>query len=569
MAACEWVMIPALREARSKLRAEVARHEAVLSQLGQTTTPRVVVVEEEPKEQQQVEQVQHEERDDEESLREDEQASDPPRAVEARLVTSAALQLAEEKLQKRPKTGYLRKAGRKGKWRFQLVEVEADSWLRYSGVGDDLSSAKPERVRLGPGARCAPAAEAATDSDVACMFVVQAGDHSSAWMAASVEERDDWIRSIRSATETAGASDATDFDAAIRRVATATCRDHFLEALGCETQPSRFAVPARWARSRLVEKDNERPSSWRGRFSPKPSPQLHKQLPPQDESFDQMRRDMRRDRVAIDDELVEADDDERHQAIATALATRLLSFNEPDDKLSEAGALVHACAVLVACTRTKTGGDAYACLRALCQAIDVVVCPVSTRATPLKLKVRRTTRERARQSSFCALDIAPELASPSGFAGRLLARCGVPTTPDERSAKTRQRCATFPLEAPHCPALDDDEESPSCLQVDAHATTAYRICTSNPQDLPSDTWAVVRAVWTQSFTISGEPSSSGATLTLSEPQVRLTIVASDDVDDVPDNDDDDASSLSSAVSRTPTLETPKTPPRHQDHPTLT
>ena len=73
--------------------------------------------------------------------------------------------------------------------------------------------------------------------------------------------------------------------------------------------------------------------------------------------FAQMRKDMRRDRVSLDGVLVTADDGEHHEAIASQLARRVLdtAHSFPRDprnaevlSLAEAGALEHACAVLVA-----------------------------------------------------------------------------------------------------------------------------------------------------------------------------------------------------------------------------
>ena len=108
----------------------------------------------------------------------------------------------------------------------------------------------------------------------------------------------------------------------------------------------------------------------------------------------QMRKDMRRDRVSIDGEVVAPDggvrrtgvvstreqktkkrgrpiSQDHHEAIAAALARRLLEAARADRGpcdapgrplagLTEAGAVAHAAAVLIACTRTCSGGDAYA-----------------------------------------------------------------------------------------------------------------------------------------------------------------------------------------------------------------
>ena len=63
----------------------------------------------------------------------------------------------------------------------------------------------------------------------------------------------------------------------------------------------------------------------------------------------------------------------------------------------------------------------------------------------------------------------------------------------------------------------------SRVDVDVRATTVYRVCTANPQDEPSDTWALVRAVWTQSFAVTGDPAKGATNFKASEPQVHIGI----------------------------------------------
>ena len=85
-----------------------------------------------------------------------------------------------------------------------------------------------------------------------------------------------------------------------------------------------------------------------------------------DAKFSQMRKDFRRDRVAIDGEVIAAapGDEATEAAVAAALATRLLDTAKgvqgPLSVLTAAGALEHAAAILVACARTCSGGDARA-----------------------------------------------------------------------------------------------------------------------------------------------------------------------------------------------------------------
>ena len=59
--------------------------------------------------------------------------------------------------------------------------------------------------------------------------------------------------------------------------------------------------------------------------------------------------------------------------------------------------------------------------------------------------------------------------------------------------------------------------------VAVRATTVYRVCTANPQDEPGDTWALVRAVWDQSFAVLGEPGAADAARKVGEPRVHVSV----------------------------------------------
>lgn len=515
---------------------------------------------------------------------------------------------------------------------------------------DFLFEGKERRIRLLPGGKtaCVPTAfpekgraellSRAPDSPTQqmsshsishapddCIFAVKVADHASLWMASSSRERDDWMRAIRDASERSVHADnhiygdggsvfsgdhlvsrnVTDFVAALDRVALASNREQFVQALKAPARgegsprPSdqeggdaafssalaRFHVPVHWARRYVLGADAPSMASPSGSVNH----QFHSQVldtcrsllhpmwrtsnneggrrdvetTPFDASrlFTQMRKDMRRDRVSIDGEIVRSDNcREHHEEIARVLATRiLLAANEIKSTIAgplqssggdvscmtEASALVHACAILIASTRTSSGGDAYTCVQALCRSMSgVVVCPLSTKASPLEFDVQpvsNSTSPKAVYDQRSAMSNEPQSSEssfmiPSTFATRLfVARLPSPrpsedsTTSASAWSQQQPKNDTPPRGSKGCLSskeADDEIGNPEVrrdhVSVRATATTAYRICDTNPQDLPSDTWALVRAVWRQEFCLYCDPSES-ANLRVCDAAVEMTI----------------------------------------------
>lgn len=301
------------------------------------------------------------------------------------------------------------------------------------------------------------------------------------------------------------------------------------------------------------------------------STEAHYQVPRRTESrtvtisrlFNQMIKDMRRDRVIVDGEIIRSENGEHHEEVIRALATKILAaatkphsddygYGEyesttckglrnavgqqsgtPSSKeevlhISESGALVHACSILIACTRTSSGGDAYACVQALCRSISnlVVVCPFSTQASPLEFCIRR----KAISAEAAPHDLTPDRHSASSSKERQSSN--EPNSPSRIAARFFASLVPTVSQPPEpyagCAAGDDayamraSEPHRGQVEVQVRATTEYKICTQDPQDEPTDTWAIVKAVWSQIFSIFGEPHSA-ANLRAGDANVELTI----------------------------------------------
>ena len=209
-------------------------------------------------------------------------------------------------------------------------------------------------------------------------------------MSASADERDAWVSAINEALEVSGEvrpppgyaasggrakGDVAAFEAAIARASKAHDRASFARALCGEESlgdtPSysdgearrwlgrapdafpaaaaRFRVPVAWVRDRhlaLTRTVEQSPRRRRRRASGGAAPggraaaEVATDHAPQpvDRLFTQMRKDMRRDRVSIDGEVVAPDPGaDAHEAIAAALARRLLEEARADRGPSRLG----------------------------------------------------------------------------------------------------------------------------------------------------------------------------------------------------------------------------------------
>uniref|UniRef100_A0A7S3JPM7 Uncharacterized protein n=1 Tax=Aureoumbra lagunensis TaxID=44058 RepID=A0A7S3JPM7_9STRA len=271
--------------------------------------------------------------------------------------------------------------------------------------------------------------------------------------------------------------------------------------------------------------------------------------------FNQMRKDMRRDRVSINGQVIHAANEDYYESVAGILAQSILASAHTITKehelatLTEASALVHASAILASGARTFSGGDAYACVHALCPGEHAVLCPLSTSASPLEISVsicqssqpsvsrndddikghRRTKSDGTR---------APH-SSKETRAHRFIASFTSSPQRSESFSRTVSSPLTSSLASSHHNyptmleiALDEfqtnsqpifNKNQPPRIDIALRATTDYKICTTNPQDLPSDTWLLVRAVWSRTFSIFGESTNGAHSFIASEPYVDIAI----------------------------------------------
>jgi len=118
----------------------------------------------------------------------------------------------------------------------------------------------------------------------------------------------------------------------------------------------------------------------------------------------QLWKDMLRDSVSINGDIYKGDGGHGPERIIGALARCILSFDKSAIQnvnatrafrkkfcVTEAQAVSYARDVLLACNRTRSGGDSYYCMDTLCSNQELVVlCPSSSEADPLRVVVRHS-----------------------------------------------------------------------------------------------------------------------------------------------------------------------------------
>lgn len=118
----------------------------------------------------------------------------------------------------------------------------------------------------------------------------------------------------------------------------------------------------------------------------------------------QLWKDMARDSITINGELYKGDAGHGPERIVGGLTRCIVSHDRSAPQnassgaayrrkfgITEAQAVSYARDVLLACNRTRSGGDSYYCVDHLCSNPDLVVlCPSTAEAEPLKIVVRHT-----------------------------------------------------------------------------------------------------------------------------------------------------------------------------------
>ena len=251
-----------------------------------------------------------------------------PDAKPAVVLARAALQLAEARLDE-PRSGiirvgYLRRVARRKKppYRFHRIEVR-----RKPGAVAVLASApstadgKERTVQLLRG-RCVIAVAQVGKRGEA--FSVSKDGERTVWLCASTRERDDWLRCLQASLDDEPAPISNDdasamFDAAAARAARATDRETYVDALrsvaslgpSVQISTKRDAFPAACASFvadvRRVKQDDDLGTE-----------------EPFERRFEQMRKDMRRDRVAVDGEVCRSSNVDAPETIAAAPLAEIL-----------------------------------------------------------------------------------------------------------------------------------------------------------------------------------------------------------------------------------------------------
>ena len=118
----------------------------------------------------------------------------------------------------------------------------------------------------------------------------------------------------------------------------------------------------------------------------------------------QLWKDMLRDSVSINGDLYKGDGGHGPERIIGALARCIMKFDKSATQnvnatrayrkkfcITESQAVSYARDVLLACNRTRSGGDSYYCMDTLCSNHELVVlCPSSSEADPLRITVRHS-----------------------------------------------------------------------------------------------------------------------------------------------------------------------------------
>eukprot|EP00978_Attheya_sp_CCMP212_P007854 scaffold18267_cov53-Attheya_sp.AAC.3 len=123
----------------------------------------------------------------------------------------------------------------------------------------------------------------------------------------------------------------------------------------------------------------------------------------------QLWKDMRRDSVSINGKIYKGDDPHGPERIMGALARCIMRVDRSTEqahsigdkhRITEAQALSYARDVLLACNRTRSGGDSYYCFDTLCNNSHLVaLCPSSTEADPMKIVVGHAGAEQSLSNS--------------------------------------------------------------------------------------------------------------------------------------------------------------------------
>ncbi len=359
-------------------------------------------------------------------------------AIEHRIFLRAILSLLNERDKsvmeadayspKAIKIGHLKKASRRmGLWRTKSVELRKGTFSYFDCVDKQGSSTSRSNDRKTSAVRRKRIDIPLTASSCTCQPVKHSGGavfelgiqggSRRLWMANTPDERRIWIQAIHNAMIGASVTRGEHFldyqvehvDGRNRkkkgdnvppnspyrdfleqylaiRAATqaANSKDQYLGALSCLHEKS-ITVPVQWIKLQVDKTPAASFSETEISFG-----------------VEQLWKDLLRDSVEINGEIIKGDSFHGPDRIIGQLARQILSSDNAllpgnhtslqldgtRNRITEVQAISYARDILLACDRTRSGGDSYFCLENLClNRTLVVLCPSSTEATPLSIKV--------------------------------------------------------------------------------------------------------------------------------------------------------------------------------------
>ncbi|EQC32293.1 hypothetical protein SDRG_10040 [Saprolegnia diclina VS20] len=303
------------------------------------------------------------------------------------------------------------------------------------------------------------------------------------FMAKSETERRLWVHAIRAVVNASPVSpraidgDCYAFILLQRQIQDARRKDAYVHALRSATHHE-LCVPVEWVHSQLQQTRQHLGES----------------------GMDQVFKDLGRDRVSINGRVYSGADGT--ESVVGALAQ---AFMDVCDDLTEALALDVVRSVLLSCNRTQSGGDTYETVDYLYHnASLVVLCPSAREAAPLEIKVvlRDTCPELAASLASDDLGYVPRqhsLVLPTKVEQHRPSMASAISFGDDLDSSFLPAKA-LNLFAREKESVELVSFAGEKMHVAIVAATSYKICDANPQgDASLDTWAIVDAVFEQSF----------------------------------------------------------------------
>jgi hypothetical protein len=343
-------------------------------------------------------------------------------AMEHRILLRAVLDLLAERDRHAPvvgmndpfivKSGPLKKASHlvRGTWKVKYVEIRRGMFSYYENAISKDATGEGELLRKDiplEAHSCTCRAvklhqKALKLAPSGALFELTVNGSKRLWMANSREEREAWIQAVNNSM--AGASvtrgdSSTDHRGLVRGVnPRSPFRSDLRQFLKTQTSIRNAGSKLEYmvGLRDLLDHSLKVPVKWiakQGVLATE-STDVAFQEATVASSIDQLWKDLQRDSVCIDSELFQGDSAHGPEKIMGALMRRLLFFGNSSESsrgrydLSETQALTYARDILLSANRTRTGGDCYFCINALCKHSDfVVIVPSATAAEPVEINV--------------------------------------------------------------------------------------------------------------------------------------------------------------------------------------